>query len=48
VSPMRYELGFYIPEDGILYNVIVPLSKRWCNGRVICRNVNIIPIEAEI
>jgi hypothetical protein len=26
MSPVRYELGFYIPEDGIFYFTLCPKS----------------------
>jgi hypothetical protein len=43
MSPVKYELGFYIPEDDILHShcsenlkTYIALPAGLCNGDVIC------------
>jgi hypothetical protein len=41
VSPMRYELGFYIPEDGILHS-------HYCENRKKLHSINWLGSVAEL
>jgi hypothetical protein len=45
VSPMRYELGFYIPEDGILHDTAVKASNIRTKRPV--RRVRSLKVEAD-
>jgi hypothetical protein len=50
VSPVRYELGFYIPEDGILHSHRREHRKSYIvlTGWVVERRFNVSPVRYEL
>jgi hypothetical protein len=50
VSPMKYELGFYIPEDGILHSHRRERLKSYIAlaGRALYQRRNVSPVKYEL
>jgi hypothetical protein len=50
VSPVRYELGFYVPEDDILHSHCRKdlISYIELTGGAICRTHNVSPVRYEL
>jgi hypothetical protein len=50
VSPVRYELGFYIPEDGILHSHRRENLKSYIalTGWTLQRRCNVSPVRYEV
>jgi hypothetical protein len=50
VSPVKYELGFYIPEDGILHSHLRKNLKSYVTltGWTLCRRSIVPPVKYEL
>jgi hypothetical protein len=50
VSPVKYELGFYIPEDGILHSSRRESLKCYIalTGWTLLRRINVSPVRYEL
>jgi hypothetical protein len=50
VSPVKYELGFYIPEDGVLHSHCRENVKSYIalTGWAVYRRSNVSPVKCEL